>query len=302
MVEAEQRDAHLEAAEELLREAMTVDKDNRRILILLATVILDRGGDLEQAQWLLKQTSRQGGGRRRRREDPNAVIQRARLLVRQQAFDEAERLLQRVLKNDASHHAAHAVHGELQMAKGQFLLAHQAYKTARERCPVYAPEASLYDASLASLQAHIEAGHAVVQVSASQSESNIPQAQAGTREGSTIRRRRDGSEEEGAEATEASADGAELAADGGEAASSPAEAAVDSAGEEAAQASADESGPAAASEATTEPSDVPAEPVATEPAGSDAASDTTNADPAEEAPTTEATPVRDETVSASSDG
>ena len=195
MVDAEHRDAHLEAAEELLREAMTVEKDNRRVLVLLATVILDRGGDLEQAQWLLKQTSRQGGGRRRRREDPTVVIQRARLLVRQQAHDEAERLLQRVLKNDAAHHAGFAVQGELHMARGQLLPAHEAYQTARARCPVYAPEASLYDAALASLQAHIEAGHAVIQVASAEAEANIPEAQAGTREGSTIRRRRDGSDE-----------------------------------------------------------------------------------------------------------
>ncbi len=195
MVEADQRDTHLEAAEELLREAMTVEKDNRRILVLLATVILDRGGDLEQAQWLLKQNNRQGGGRRRRREDPAAVIQRTRLLIRQAAYDEAERQLQRLLKSETAHHGAHAVQGELHMARGQLLLAHSSYKTARERCPIYAPEASLYDTTLASLQAHIEAGHAVIQAPASAQEASVPQAQAGTREGSTILRRRDSAED-----------------------------------------------------------------------------------------------------------
>jgi SWI/SNF-related matrix-associated actin-dependent regulator 1 of chromatin subfamily A len=195
MVEADQRDAHLEAAEELLREAMTVEKDNRRILVLLATVILDRGGDLEQAQWLLKQNTRQGGGRRRRREDPAAVMQRARLFIRQEAYDETERLLQRLLKSDTAQHGAHAIQAELHMARGQLLLAHASYKTARERCPIYAPEGSLYDTAMASLQVHIEAGHAVIQVAASPTEANVPQAQAGTREGSTILRRRENAED-----------------------------------------------------------------------------------------------------------
>jgi Tfp pilus assembly protein PilF len=205
MVEADQRDAHLEASEELLREAMTVEKDNRRILVLLATVILDRGGDLEQAQWLLKQNTRQGGGRRRRREDPAAVMQRARLFIRQEAYDETERLLQRLLKSDTAHHGAHAIQAELHMARGQLLLAHASYKTARERCPIYAPEGSLYDAAMASLQVHIEAGHAVIQVAASPTEASVPQAQAGTREGSTILRRRDNAEdtESAEEATDA---------------------------------------------------------------------------------------------------
>jgi tetratricopeptide (TPR) repeat protein len=192
MVDTEQREAHLEAAETLLREAMTLEKENRRILVLLATVILDRGGDLEQAQWLLKQLNRQAAGRRRRREDPTATIQRARLLIRQEAFDEAERLLQRVLKSDASNHHAHATMGELHMVRGQLLPAHESYKTARERCPVYAPEADRYEAAMASLQAHIEAGHAVLDAAAPSSDAPVPQAQGGTREGSTILRRRDG--------------------------------------------------------------------------------------------------------------
>jgi len=199
MVDAEQRDALLEGAEALLREAMTLEKDNRRVLVLLATVILDRGGDLEQAQWLLKRLNKQGDRRRRRREDPAATIQRARLLVRQEAFDEADRLLQRVLKGNAANHAALAVQGELFMARGQLLPAHEAFKTARERCPVYAPEAVAYDAAMASLQAHIEAGHAVIATASTADEAAVPQAQAGTREGSTILRRRDDAEEAAAE-------------------------------------------------------------------------------------------------------
>jgi cytoskeletal protein RodZ len=91
------------------------------------------------------------------------------------------------------------------MARGQLLLAHASYKTARERCPIYAPEGSLYDAAMASLQVHIEAGHAVIQVAASPTEASVPQAQAGTREGSTILRRRDNAEdtESAEEATDA---------------------------------------------------------------------------------------------------
>ena len=212
MTELEQRDAHLEAAEALLREAMILEKDNRRVLVLLATVILDRGGDLQQAQWLLKQHNKQGDRRRRRREDPTATIQRARLLIRQEAFDDADRLLQRVLKGNAANHAALAVQGELFMARGQLLPAHEAYKTARERCPVYAPEAAAYDAAMAGLQAHIEAGQAIISTGEAAPEQAVPRAQAGTREGHLLRRRKDGTTEEiaaGDEAPEADTAGAD---------------------------------------------------------------------------------------------
>jgi tetratricopeptide (TPR) repeat protein len=207
MGDAEQRDALLEAAETLLREAMTIEKGNRRVLLLLASVILDRGGDLEQAQWLLKQLNKQGERRRRRREDPAATVQRARLLVRQAALDEAERLLQRLLKGDAVNHAAHAIQGEVHMARGQLLPAHLAFKTARERCPMYAPEAAAYDATLASLQAHIESGLAILPTAAVSQEAAVPKAQAGTREGSTIRRRKEDGTEDAPQSEEAEATG-----------------------------------------------------------------------------------------------
>ena len=196
MVDAEQTEAILEQAETLLREAMTFDKENRRVLVLLATVILDRGGDLEQAQWLLKQAARrQGNNRRRRREDPAVTVQRARLLIRQAAFEEAERLLVRVLKSNTAEHTAHAVQGEFFLAQGQLLPAHAAYKTARERCPVFAPQAARYDAVLAGLQAHLAAGHAIIQTAPAQPSADaVPQAQAGTREGTIIRRRKDDEE------------------------------------------------------------------------------------------------------------
>ena len=240
LLDDEQRDALLEAAENLLREALTLEKDNHRTIVMLATVILDRGGDLEQAQWLLKQLAKPHERRRRRREDPNATIQRARLLVRQGAFDDAERLLQRVMKSDSTGHTAHGVLGALQMARGQLLEAHAAYKVARERCPLYAPEAAGYERAMASLQAHIEAGVAVVPSGAGGDEAATPRAQAGTREGSTILRKKDepaaeGTPDSDAQATD-SADaepaGAEPAHEGSEPAaqgSEPTEAAVEAA-------------------------------------------------------------------------
>ena len=282
MVEPEQREAHLEAAEALLREAMKLDKDNRRAAVLLATVILDRGGDLENAQWLLKQATRRDERRRRRRDDPAATIQRARLLIRQEALDEADRLLQRVLKGNAADHAAHAVHGELFVARGQLLPAHGAYKTARERCPVYAPEAALYDATLASLQAHIEAGHAVVATGAdTPAPAAVPQAQAGTREGSTILRRHtdDGGEAPTAETAAPDADAETLEAPTAELAAADA-APVEAAGAPVAEA------PAAAvpaAEAPTAEAEAPAAEAPTAEAEAPAAEA-----PAADAPTLEA--------------
>ncbi len=209
MVNADEREAHLERAEALLREAMTFEKENRRVLVLLAKVILDRGGDLDQAEWLLKQLARReqaAPNRRRRREDAPTNIQRARVLVRREAFDDADRLLARVIKSEPTNHEAHAAMGELMIARGELLTAHNAYKTARERVPVYAPEVSVYDNMLARIKVLIETGHAILQESVD-APGEVPQAQAGTREGTTIRRRRaDEASADEASADEANAD------------------------------------------------------------------------------------------------
>lgn len=253
MVESEQADALMEQAEALLREAVALDKSNRRVLVLLARVIIDRNGDLDNAQWLLKRAMKREGGRRRR-EAPGAVVQRARLLVRQAAFDEAARLIQRALKSSDHDHTAHAAQGELFLAKGDLLAAHAAWQAARARTPKFAPEVGVYDATLAGLQARIEAGESVAPAAPVSPEPTTPQAQAGTREGDTILRKA---------GDDAPAAPAEAAPEAAPAEAAPAEAAPAEATEAPAEAAPAEATEAPAEAAPADATEAPTE--ATEP-------------------------------------
>ncbi len=159
MIDNDRRTELLNESEALLRDAIKAEKDNRRVQVLLATVLIDNDGDLEQARWLLQQAMKQRTTGRRR-DNPAALIQRARLLVRDAAWEEAERLLARAIKLEPSNHTAFAARGELLAGKGELVPAFEAWKTARERSPRYAAERGEYDRALAGLATAIEAAAA----------------------------------------------------------------------------------------------------------------------------------------------
>lgn len=149
----ETRLAHFNEAIELLKTVVQADPESARAHALLGGLILDVGGDLDQAEWLVKRALKLS-------ETPDPMVQRARVLVRRQAYEEAERLLDKVVKREPSNHAAFAAQGELLFAQGQIFVAFEHYKKARERSGKDAPERALYDTELARLSALIEAGAA----------------------------------------------------------------------------------------------------------------------------------------------
>jgi tetratricopeptide (TPR) repeat protein len=190
LTDAERREVLLEEAEALLRQAIVEEKNNRRAQTMLATVLIDKDGDLDQARWLLKQVMRKGRGGRRR-EHPDALVQRARLLVRDEAWDEAEALIARAIKGEPSFHAAFAVRGELHHRKGDLIPAFEAYKSARERSPREAPERALYEAALSTLTSEIEAAAARAAEAAAEAGATepAPAAPATSRAGATVLRK-----------------------------------------------------------------------------------------------------------------
>ena len=145
--------ALLEEAEALATAALGVDKGDSRVQVLVATLILDRGGDAEKARWLLQQALKQ-------KETPEALLQRARVLVVQGHLDEGERVLDKAIKKAPSAFEAFEVKGELELGRGNVFGALDAYKSARERSPKGAPERSRHERRMAELGALIESGAA----------------------------------------------------------------------------------------------------------------------------------------------
>jgi len=156
MLDTEGRAELLEQAEALLRDAQTREGKNPRVLLLLADVLLDKAdGDLEQADWLVRQA-------RRRHDRAGAMVTQARILMRRGSLDEAEVLLNKVLASEGSPTEGYAVLAELLMMKGQVFPAFEALKTARERTGKNAAERQVYERRMQEIGALIESGQAAI--------------------------------------------------------------------------------------------------------------------------------------------
>ena len=209
----EKREAGLTEAETLIQAALDIDKGHPYAQAVLAAVILDKGGDLAQADWLLKQACK-------RKETSFALVQLARVRIRQEAFDEVEKILAKAVKRDKSNHAAYAAQAEFWEAQGQVFHAFEATKSAKERSPKDSPARARYEASIVRLQALIESGQAAELMKAADgskatASSEATPASAGPRRDAgktTIRRRKGkGAAEEQASEETAEAETAEAA-------------------------------------------------------------------------------------------
>ncbi len=191
LIDADQHDALLAEASALLGEVLKRDPGYNRAMVMQATTILDQGGDLEQAQWLLKRAMK-------RHETAEGLTQRARILLREGKLDEASRILDRANKKESAYHPAYGIRGELLQAQGDLFRALEAYKTARERSPRTAPERAVYEAAIANLGALFESGEAInVMKGLAEAEGDAGQAEqsTGPRRApgqTTVRRTRDG--------------------------------------------------------------------------------------------------------------
>jgi tetratricopeptide (TPR) repeat protein len=221
IVDTEGREAMLAQAEEHLRKALETEKGSPRILIELATIIIDRGGDLEQADWFLGQAQKRG-------ESPEAMLQRARVLLRKKMYEESERILERLTRREPNLHGAYAVRGELWLERGQIFFGCEQLKTAVNRTGKHSPERVAYEAQIKLATALIESGQATELARQADESGHIlpkPPSDGPRREpGKTTRRRKGkggeaapGAAPEGAEQAEASAEEVDAEEEGGEA-------------------------------------------------------------------------------------
>lgn len=176
MVDPEARAEKWGEAAEKLRKVVAEDPENARALSMLCAVLLDLEGDLDQAEWMAKKAMKIFEGH-------EALVQRARVLIRRAAFEDADRLLDKAIKKEPSYHPAFAAKAELLLAQGQVFVALEHLKKARERSPKDAPERAMYEADMGKLQALIESGAAVDLMKAAEAAGIAPPAEAAGGEG-----------------------------------------------------------------------------------------------------------------------
>lgn len=147
------KEALLTQADETVKAALEIDKGHPAAQELAATLILDQGGDPDQAEWFLNQCLK-------RRETANGLVQRARALVRKGTLEDVEQLISKALKREPSNHAAFAVQAEMWESQGQIFHAFESIKSAKERSPKDTAARAAYELHMTRLGALIESGAA----------------------------------------------------------------------------------------------------------------------------------------------
>tara|TARA_B100000575_G_scaffold227024_1_gene187679 strand:- start:79 stop:2928 length:2850 start_codon:yes stop_codon:yes gene_type:complete len=162
-IAAEEGQAELLAeADEAVKAALEIDKGHPSAQELAATLILDQGGDPEQAQWFLNQSLK-------RRETASGLVQRARALVRLGTLENVEQIIAKALKREPSNHAAFAVQSEMWERQGQIFHAFESIKGAKERSPKDSAARASYEIHMKRLGALIESGAATEMMKAATS-------------------------------------------------------------------------------------------------------------------------------------
>ncbi len=256
MVDAEARATRWAEALEILGPVVAEDAENGLAHALKCALLLDQDGDLDQAEWLAKKAMKI-------LETHEALVQRARVLIRRAAFEDADRLLDKAIKKEPSYHPAFAAKAELLIAQGQVFVALEHLKKARERSPKDAPDRVMYEADMARFAALIESGAAAELMKAAEASgavvhgAEIPATEGERRDAGTTtrlrKRRRRGrgggaAQAEGSEAAEGSDEAmqeGDLATEEGEPATTEEPASDEPASDEPAQAEAPEADPEA---------------------------------------------------------
>lgn len=145
--------ALLEQADEAIKAALDLDKGSPVAQTLAACIILDRGGDADQAEWFLDQS-------KKRTQTSFALVQKARVLIRKGTLDDVERLITKALKLEPSNHEAFAAQAEMWEGQGQIFHAFEAIKSAKERSHKDSAARVHYAKHMTRLGALIESGAA----------------------------------------------------------------------------------------------------------------------------------------------
>lgn len=219
MVETSGGDATvLDEAQKLLEEAVIADKKNYAAHLFLGRLLIDRGGDLERADWLLRNAAKLS------ERSVAPAVERARIAARKQLWPEVESQLDRAQKMDANDYNAYFARGEMFELRGLIFNAVPEFQKALERTQEGSAGRLRVDAAIDRCTQLIASGAAqemakLVDAVDIPAPGSGPQRNPGT---TTKRRRRRGgkggaAEGEGAEAAaEGSAEVAEAGVEGGE--------------------------------------------------------------------------------------
>ena len=135
--------------QEELKKAIGMEENNLGANILMATVLLDQGGELEEIEKHLKPFLKF-------KEHTESFIQKARYLARKKDFVSAHNSLNKAYKLSSGNHYAFYVRGEIFFADGDLSKALEAFKNALERCPESGAERSMYEQSIERMKAFIQ--------------------------------------------------------------------------------------------------------------------------------------------------
>ncbi len=142
-------------AKELLETSLRGERKSAEAQLALAQLYRRTGGDLDRAEWLLKQARKhaeRGGDRHHR-----IVLERARIELARGHLDEAESMARDQASRHPASHAAYATLAAVLEARQQYIPAHAEYLRAKERAPKDSLWEKAYLAELERLQALIEA-------------------------------------------------------------------------------------------------------------------------------------------------
>lgn len=148
-------EAKLQEAQTLLETAVTSDARNFMAHLTLARLIIDRNGDFERADWLLKKASKL--------DDRAALplVERARMLVRQQLWIDAVTALDKAVRMEPSCHQAFYVRGEMLAAQGYIFPAVEEFRKALERSPKDSTVRPKYERAIVLCNELIASGQAI---------------------------------------------------------------------------------------------------------------------------------------------
>jgi Tfp pilus assembly protein PilF len=175
-------------AEALLKAAVEKDKRSYLAHLYYARIVLARpDGDLDHADWLLKQAQRLD------ERSALPLVERARIAIKRQNWVEATILLDKASRLDAGCHEAYFVRGEMYEVQGHIFNADQEFHRALERSPKDSKARVLYEVAIGRVQDLIASGEALVLQKAAE-EAGIPapmdpQPRSGSR---TVRRKKGG--------------------------------------------------------------------------------------------------------------
>ena len=192
----EKADEYYEACKQKLSKALELEPKNLGANISLATVLLDRNGDLEQIETHLKPFAKF-------KDHTESFIQKARLLARKKDSVGAHNSLNKAYKLSSDNHYAFYVRGEIFFADGDLSNALEAFKNALDRCPPSGAERTMYQQSIAQMEAFIQTQSQIENEQPTETEL-IESSGMGFRRdpGMIIRRKSDGDKEQESSSSE----------------------------------------------------------------------------------------------------